>query len=35
MTSADGGVHFIPNDIDPVVYKGFGSRNGGEEGSIP
>jgi prepilin-type N-terminal cleavage/methylation domain-containing protein len=35
MTSADGGVHFIPNDIDPIVYKGFGSRNGGEEGSIP
>ena len=35
MQAADGAVHFISNEIDPVVYKGFGSRNGGEEGSMP
>jgi prepilin-type N-terminal cleavage/methylation domain-containing protein len=35
MLAADGSTHFIPNEIDPVVYKGFGSRNGAEEGSMP
>jgi prepilin-type N-terminal cleavage/methylation domain-containing protein len=35
MMAADGSTHFVPNDIDPVVYKGFGSRNGGEAGSMP
>jgi prepilin-type N-terminal cleavage/methylation domain-containing protein/prepilin-type processing-associated H-X9-DG protein len=35
MLAADGSTHFVPNDIDPVVYKGFGSRNGAEEGSMP
>jgi prepilin-type N-terminal cleavage/methylation domain-containing protein len=35
MLAADLSVHFVPNDIDPVVYKSFGSRNGGEEGSMP
>ena len=27
---ADGSVHFIANNIDPVTYKALGSRNGGE-----
>jgi prepilin-type N-terminal cleavage/methylation domain-containing protein/prepilin-type processing-associated H-X9-DG protein len=30
MLMADGAVQFIPNDVDPVVYKGLGSRNGSE-----
>jgi prepilin-type processing-associated H-X9-DG protein len=27
---ADGHVAFIPNDIEPMVWWGMGSRNGGE-----
>jgi prepilin-type processing-associated H-X9-DG protein len=34
MATADGAVHFIVNEVDPVLYKGFGSRNGNEIGSI-
>jgi len=26
----DGSVRFIPNSVDPIVYKGLGSRAGGE-----
>jgi hypothetical protein len=35
LVAADGSTHFISNDIDPVVYRGFGTRNGGEQGSMP
>jgi hypothetical protein len=28
-------VHFINNDVDPVLYTSLGSRNGGEVGGIP
>jgi prepilin-type N-terminal cleavage/methylation domain-containing protein len=34
MAMADGGVHFVSNSIDPVLYTGFGSRNGSESGDI-
>jgi prepilin-type N-terminal cleavage/methylation domain-containing protein len=34
LVAADGSVHFITDTIDPVVYKGFGSRNGGERSAI-
>ncbi|HEX2474111.1 MAG TPA: DUF1559 domain-containing protein, partial [Lacipirellulaceae bacterium] len=35
MVAADGAVHFIDNAIDPLVYRGFGSRNGNEVGVMP
>jgi prepilin-type processing-associated H-X9-DG protein len=35
LATADGAVHFISETIDPVLYTGFGSRNGGETGNIP
>jgi len=28
LVAADGSVHFVPNEIDPTVYRSFGSRNG-------
>jgi prepilin-type N-terminal cleavage/methylation domain-containing protein len=34
LVAADGSVHFIADSIDPVVYKGFGSRAGGEPDKI-
>jgi prepilin-type N-terminal cleavage/methylation domain-containing protein len=33
--AADGSVHFIPSDIDPTVYRSFGSRNGPPEKANP
>jgi hypothetical protein len=30
LATADGAVHFITDDIDPVVYTSMGSRNGAE-----
>jgi prepilin-type processing-associated H-X9-DG protein len=35
LAAADGSVHFIQNEIDPLVYRGFGSRAGSEAGAIP
>jgi prepilin-type N-terminal cleavage/methylation domain-containing protein/prepilin-type processing-associated H-X9-DG protein len=35
LAAADGSVHFIPDTIDPLIYKGFGSRNGNELGAMP
>ncbi|MEX2168079.1 MAG: DUF1559 domain-containing protein [Pirellulales bacterium] len=35
MLAADGSLHFVANDIDPLVYMGFGSRNGNEAGAMP
>jgi hypothetical protein len=35
LVAADGSVHFIADTIDPAVYKGLGSRAGGEQGVIP
>jgi len=32
---ADGAVHFITNDIAPLVYQGLGTRNGGEAVELP
>jgi prepilin-type N-terminal cleavage/methylation domain-containing protein/prepilin-type processing-associated H-X9-DG protein len=34
MAMADGAVHFIADSINPVVYTGYGSRNGGETGGL-
>jgi prepilin-type N-terminal cleavage/methylation domain-containing protein len=34
FVAADGSVHFIADSVDPVTYKGFGSRAGGEIGKI-
>ena len=33
--ATDGAVHFIPSEIDPTVYRSFGSRNGPPEKSNP
>jgi prepilin-type N-terminal cleavage/methylation domain-containing protein len=33
--AADGSVHFIPSEIDPAVYRSFGSRNGPPEKADP
>ena len=35
MLMADGAVQFMPDDVDPQVYKGLGSRNGAEITSPP
>ena len=35
LVMADGSVSFVSNSIDPVLYRGFGSRDGGETGEIP
>jgi prepilin-type processing-associated H-X9-DG protein len=35
MMMADGAVTFMPDDIDPQVYKTFGSRNGAEISATP
>ncbi len=32
---SDGSVHFIPESIDHNVYRGLGTRNGGESVSVP
>ncbi len=29
-STADGAVHFITNEIDPIMYRALGSRDGGE-----
>ena len=34
FVTADGAVHFITDSIDPVLYTGFGSRNGSEAGGV-
>jgi prepilin-type N-terminal cleavage/methylation domain-containing protein len=34
FVTADGAVHFLTDSIDPVLYTGFGSRNGSEAGGI-
>jgi prepilin-type processing-associated H-X9-DG protein len=31
----DGSTHFLSQDVDPVLYRGLGSRNGGEAVSVP
>jgi prepilin-type N-terminal cleavage/methylation domain-containing protein/prepilin-type processing-associated H-X9-DG protein len=35
LATADGSVRFVPNEIDPIVYRGLGSRAGGELGAAP
>jgi prepilin-type processing-associated H-X9-DG protein len=30
MVTADGGTHFVSNDVDRLVWSAIGSRNGGE-----
>jgi prepilin-type N-terminal cleavage/methylation domain-containing protein/prepilin-type processing-associated H-X9-DG protein len=35
LAAADGSVHFVNDTIDPVVYRGFGSRAGSEPGAMP
>ncbi|MEX0613447.1 MAG: DUF1559 domain-containing protein [Pirellulales bacterium] len=35
MLMADSAVHFVPDDIDLVVYQALGSRNGNEAGGTP
>jgi prepilin-type N-terminal cleavage/methylation domain-containing protein len=35
FATADGAVHFITDAIDPVLYRGLGSRNGEEAVEIP
>jgi hypothetical protein len=34
LAAADASVHFISNDIEPHVYRGFGSRNGSSDPTI-
>ncbi len=33
MSFADGSVHFISEEVDPLLYKALGSRNGAEQGT--
>jgi prepilin-type N-terminal cleavage/methylation domain-containing protein len=28
LAAADGSIHFVSNEIDPTIYRSFGSRNG-------
>jgi prepilin-type N-terminal cleavage/methylation domain-containing protein/prepilin-type processing-associated H-X9-DG protein len=35
LAYCDGSVRFIPDNIDPVIYKALGSRNGAESTSVP
>jgi hypothetical protein len=31
---ADGSVHFVTNEIDPVAWQALGTRAGGESGGL-
>ena len=33
MSFADGSVHYISEEVDPLLYKSLGSRNGAEQGT--
>jgi prepilin-type processing-associated H-X9-DG protein len=34
VTLADGSTHFVSNSVDETVYQAYGSRNGGEVGTL-